>query len=247
MLFRSDFERTRARAASRAVPRQAVDFTAGAGALGEHRSKAVLQRYGIPVVRELLLTPPEVEALTALPLAFPVAVKLESPDLPHKTEAGGVELGIADPYELDEAQYGAALELLRGQRKIVSRYWHDPFIQIDDFVNEGVVASSSWPFMVNILVRQGKPIASTIPKEGATGWADTTMMHVDAPHPVCAQRWLEHSLDAKVQGDLAAWFGSVPVVPAACRDNPLLGEDGCARNGFENFEKIRFWRTPTSR
>ena len=156
------------------------------------------------------------------------------------------ELGITDPYELSEEQYQAALTLLRGQRKIVSRYWHDPFIQIDDFTNEGVVASSSWPLMVNILVGQGKPIASTIPDEGATGWADTTMLHVDAPHPNCAYRWLAHSVDAKVQGDIAAFFGSVPVVPAACEGNELLGESGCKRNGFENFDKIRFWRTPVS-
>jgi putative spermidine/putrescine transport system substrate-binding protein len=157
------------------------------------------------------------------------------------------ELGIHDPYELNEKQYKAALDLLRGQRKIVSRYWHDAFMQIDDFANEGVVASSSWPFMVNIMVRDGKPIASTIPAEGATGWADTTMQHVDAPHPKCARLWIEHSLDPKVQGDLAAWFGSVPAVPAACQDNALLGKDGCRTNGIENFDKIHFWRTPTSR
>jgi putative spermidine/putrescine transport system substrate-binding protein len=46
------------------------------------------------------------------------------------------ELGIVDPYELDEKQYAAAIDLLRQQRKIVSRYWHDAFIQIDDFKNE---------------------------------------------------------------------------------------------------------------
>ncbi len=129
----------------------------------------------------------------------------------------------------------------------MTRYWHDPSIQVDDFTNEGVVASSSWPFMVNLLVQQGKPIASTIPKEGATGWADTTMMHVDSPHPVCAQRWIDHSLDEKLQGDLAAWFGSVPAVPAACKGNELLGETGCRTNGIDDFDKIRFWRTPTSR
>jgi putative spermidine/putrescine transport system substrate-binding protein len=156
------------------------------------------------------------------------------------------ELGIIDPYELNEKQYAAALQLLRRQRQIVSRYWHDPFIQIDDFVNEGVVASSSWPFMVNLLVRQGRPIASAIPKEGATGWADTTMVHVDGPHPVCAQRWLEHSLDPKLQGDLAAFFGSVPVVPAACEGNALLGPDGCRTNGIDNFASVYFWRTPRS-
>ena len=156
-------------------------------------------------------------------------------------------LGITNPYELNPDQYQAVLELLRGQRKIVSRYWHDAFIQVDDFSNEGVVASSSWPFMVNILVRQGKSIASTVPKEGATGWADTTMIHVDAPHPECAELWLRHSITPKVQGDVAAWFGSVPAVPAACANNSLLGPEGCKTNGLENFDRTHFWRTPMSR
>ncbi|GAB4224173.1 MAG: ABC transporter substrate-binding protein [Kiloniellaceae bacterium] len=157
------------------------------------------------------------------------------------------ELGIKDPYELNEEQYKAALDLLRGQRELVSRYWHDAFIQIDDFNNEGVAASSSWPFQVNLLVADKKPIASTVPEEGATGWADTTMMHAEAPHPNCAYMWLEHSINPKLQGDLAAWFGSVPVVLDACRGNALLGDEGCATNGLGDFEKISFWRTPVSK
>ncbi|MBL9052836.1 MAG: extracellular solute-binding protein, partial [Tabrizicola sp.] len=55
------------------------------------------------------------------------------------------ELGITSPYELNEDQYKAALDLLRQQRDLTSRYWHDAFIQMDDFKNEGVVASGSWP------------------------------------------------------------------------------------------------------
>ena len=132
------------------------------------------------------------------------------------------ELGIKDPYELNEDQYKAALDLLRGQRKLVGRYWHDAFVQMDDFKNEGVVASG-------VLAVPGQPAAGrrrsrspAFPKEGATGWADTTMMHVDAAHPNCAYMWLEHSLNPKLQGDLAAWFGSVPAVPAACKGNALL-------------------------
>ena len=159
------------------------------------------------------------------------------------------ELDIKDPYELNEDQYKAALDVLRGQRKIVGRYWHDATMQTDDFKNEGVVASSSWPFQVNTLQADPKklPIASTIPEEGATGWADTTMMHADAAHPNCAYLWMEHSLEAKLQGDLAAWFGSVPVVAAACKGNALLTDAGCDGNGMGNFEKIRFWRTPTAK
>lgn len=156
------------------------------------------------------------------------------------------ELGIKDPYALDETQYKAALDLMRGQRKLVGKYWHDANIQIDDFKNEGVVASSTWPFQVNLLKSQNAPVESVFPVEGTTGWADSTMLHVDAPHPNCAYKWIEHSLDPKPQGDLAAWFGSVPVVPAACKGNALLGDSGCDTNGYGNFDRIRFWRTPTT-
>jgi putative spermidine/putrescine transport system substrate-binding protein len=156
------------------------------------------------------------------------------------------ELGIADPYALNEDQYRAALDLLRGQRRLVGRYWHDANIQIDDFKNEGVVASSSWPFQVNLLKAGGAPVASVFPREGATGWADTTMLHAEAAHPECAYRWLAHSLDPKLQGDLAAWFGSVPAVPAACTGNALLTDAGCATNGFDNFDQISFWKTPVA-
>lgn len=154
------------------------------------------------------------------------------------------ELGIADPYELNQTQFDAAIALLKGQRQLIGRYWHDANVQVDDFVNEGVVASSAWPFQVNLLKAKKSPIESTIPVEGATGWADTTMIHSQASHPNCAYKWLEHSLSAKLQGDVAAWFGSVPVVPAACKGNALLGAEGCETNGSENFERISFWRTP---
>ncbi|MFM5802598.1 ABC transporter substrate-binding protein [Aeromonas veronii] len=155
-------------------------------------------------------------------------------------------LGIKDPYELNEDQYKASLDLLRKQRQLVGRYWHDAFVQIDDFKNEGVVASGSWPFQANSLIADKQPIATTVPKEGVTGWADTSMVHSDAKNLTCAYKWLEHSLSNKLQGDLAAWFGSVPVVPAACEGNALLGPTGCKTNGIDNFDRVRFWRTPVS-
>ena len=157
------------------------------------------------------------------------------------------ELGIKDPYELTETQYKAVLDVLRKQHPLIQRYWHDANVQVQDFTNEGVVASSSWPFQVNTLVANNQPVASTVPAEGATGWADTTMMHADAKHPNCAYKWLEWSINPKVQGDVAAWFGSVPVVPAACNGNDLLGAEGCKTNGIDNFERIHFWRTPEAR
>jgi putative spermidine/putrescine transport system substrate-binding protein len=139
------------------------------------------------------------------------------------------------------------LEVLRTQHPLIQRYWHDTTTQVDDMTKEGVVASSTWPFQVNTLIANKQPIASTVPADGATGWADTTMMHSSAKHPNCAYQWLEWSISAKVQGDVAAWFGSVPVVPAACEHNELLGADGCKTNGIDNFDKIKFWRTPEAK
>lgn len=156
------------------------------------------------------------------------------------------ELGITDPYQLNEEQYKAALDVLRTQRTLVGRYWHDAFIQMDDFTNEGVVASGSWPFMVNVLKAGGAPVGSVFPKEGITGWADTTMLAVDSKNPNCAYMWMEHSLSPKVQGDVSAWFGTVPSVPAACKGNELLTDEGCSANGYDNFDQIRFWRTPVA-
>jgi putative spermidine/putrescine transport system substrate-binding protein len=39
----------------------------------------------------------------------------------------------------------------------------------------------------------------------------------------------------------------VPAVPAACKGNALLGDEGCKTNGFENFGRIKFWRTPVAK
>ena len=154
------------------------------------------------------------------------------------------ELGIQDPYLLDEKQYAAVLELLRQQHQLVHRYWHDVTVQMNDFKNEGVVASGAWPYQVNALQTDKQPIASTVPAEGATGWADTTMLHAEAKHPNCAYQWLNWSLEPRVQGDVAAWFGSLPAVPAACTASELLGAEGCKTNGFDQFDKIAFWKTP---
>mgnify|MGYP003382420706 CR=1 FL=1 len=157
------------------------------------------------------------------------------------------ELKITSPYELNEDQYKAALDLLRQQRNLVGRYWHDAFIQIDDFKNEGVVASGSWPFQVGLLKADGQPVASTIPEEGATGWADTTMLATGAANPNCAYMWMEHSLSSNLQADLSVWFGSNPVVPAACTDGSgMQTAEGCTANGLDDFDKIRFWTTPTA-
>ena len=100
---RRDDHRPGSRKLERIAARQSLELPPGAGALGERRSKAVLQRYGVPAVREVLLKPSQIDALEVSPLAFPVAVKIESADLPHKTEAGAVRLNVRDLAGLKQA------------------------------------------------------------------------------------------------------------------------------------------------
>ncbi len=154
------------------------------------------------------------------------------------------DLGIDDPYALSQEQFDAVIALLEGQNGLVNGYWHDVVAQIEDFGDSSTVASGTWPYQVNALAAEGAAVASTVPAEGATGWADTTMLHTNAAHPNCAYLWMEHSLDPVVQGDVASWFGAAPSVPAACEASELLGPDGCATNNFNEFDSIAFWKTP---
>jgi len=65
----------------------------GRTSLSEHESKHVLRVYGIPVTKERVVASPD-ELAAALPeFDYPVVLKIDSPDILHKTEAGLVELG----------------------------------------------------------------------------------------------------------------------------------------------------------
>jgi putative spermidine/putrescine transport system substrate-binding protein len=157
------------------------------------------------------------------------------------------ELGIKEPYELNEDQYKARSTCCAQQRELVGRYWHDAY-HPDRRLQErrrgrlGVVAVPGQP-------AQGdkQPIASTIPEEGVTGWADTTMMHVDAPNPNCAYMWMEHTLcvepaERPYRSGSARTRRCRPPAPtdAACDQGRLHA------NGLDDFDKIRFWTTPVS-
>jgi acyl-CoA synthetase (NDP forming) len=90
------FEQRPRHVAPRLIAKQPFELPQTAGTLGEHRSQQMLGQYGIPVVTETLLSTAAIAGLARPPLPFPLAVKIESPDLPHKTEAGAVRLGVPD-------------------------------------------------------------------------------------------------------------------------------------------------------
>jgi len=71
--------------------------------LTERESKAVLSLYGIPTVREIRADSLEAALAAAAQLGFPVALKVESADIVHKTEAGVVALNLRSAAELTKA------------------------------------------------------------------------------------------------------------------------------------------------
>ncbi|MHB1419198.1 MAG: acetate--CoA ligase family protein [Bacillota bacterium] len=73
--------------------------------LTEYQSKKILAAYGIPATREDLATTAEEAVRIADTLGYPVVAKIESPDILHKTDAGGVKLNL-DNAEKVRAAYG---------------------------------------------------------------------------------------------------------------------------------------------
>lgn len=72
-------------------------------ALSETDSKRVLDCYGIAIPREILARDPEEAVQASREIGGAVALKIVSPDILHKTEAGGVKLGLSSPQDVSTA------------------------------------------------------------------------------------------------------------------------------------------------
>jgi acetate---CoA ligase (ADP-forming) len=74
-----------------------------AGAVAEHRAKALLARAGVPVPKGELAQDLPGAGVIAARIGFPVALKAQATSLPHKSDAGGVILDVGDPAALADA------------------------------------------------------------------------------------------------------------------------------------------------
>lgn len=96
---------TRPASTPRPVAPRPLDLPPAARTLSEHESRACLAAYGVPVTRARLVAPDAIDRLARAPLPYPLAVKVDSPDIAHKTEAGAVRLGVRNLSALKQAAH----------------------------------------------------------------------------------------------------------------------------------------------
>jgi acetyl-CoA synthetase len=81
--------------------------------IGERAAKQILAAYGVDVVEERVAADPGEAARAARDLGFPVVLKVDSPDLAHKSEAGGVRLNLRSAEEVEAAGAAALAAVAR--------------------------------------------------------------------------------------------------------------------------------------
>jgi putative spermidine/putrescine transport system substrate-binding protein len=160
------------------------------------------------------------------------------------------DLGIEDPYELNQEQFDAAVNLLKQQKPLVKKYWALASDEIDLFKNGDATIGASWPYQTNTLVADKVPVKDMIPTEGATGWADTWMLAKDSQHVNCAYLWMKHVSTPKVQAQQAIYFGETPANTKACAEMDKQSPGSCKQYHADApasyFNQIKFWKTPVA-
>jgi putative spermidine/putrescine transport system substrate-binding protein len=157
------------------------------------------------------------------------------------------DLGITNPYQLNEDQFAAAVDLLEAQRDSGAIYWGTYTDQVASFTSGDVVAGTTWQFQVNLLQGEDQPIEAVLPDEGSTGWSDTWMVHSEAAHPNCMYMWMDHMMSPEANGQATVWFGEAPTSEAACDVAEELSPGHCELTHAQDeayYDKIWYWSTP---
>jgi putative spermidine/putrescine transport system substrate-binding protein len=150
-------------------------------------------------------------------------------------KAHNPDLAIDDPYELTPEQLDAAVELLKGQSDLISKYWALYTDEIDGFVDGSMVAGTAWPINLTY-AKADAPVAAVIPEEGVTGWADTWMLNEEADHPNCMLEWMKYSMRPEVQATTGIFYGAAGSNVESC---DLIAK-GLGKGGKELIDSVEY-------
>jgi putative spermidine/putrescine transport system substrate-binding protein len=161
------------------------------------------------------------------------------------------DLGIENPYELNEEQFNAAIDLLKEQQANVGEYWSEAAKQISAFAGGDVTVGTTWQYQYFALKEEGAPMEASpasqgfLPKEGATGWSDTWMIAKDAKHPNCMYEWMDWIISPKANAQVAEYFGEAPAQEKACEEtkNPNFCSEYHAEEP-DFWKRVYYWETP---
>ena len=161
------------------------------------------------------------------------------------------DLGIDNPYELNQEQFDAAVNLLKEQRPNVGEYWSVAAKQISAFANGDDQIGTTWQYQYFTLKDSGEPVAASpasqgfLPSEGATGWSDTWMISSQAQHPNCMYKWMNWIVSPTANAQVAEFFGEAPAQSLACdqtADRNFCAKYHAGNPGF--WRRVYYWETP---
>jgi putative spermidine/putrescine transport system substrate-binding protein len=158
------------------------------------------------------------------------------------------DLGIKNPYALDDKQFDAAVDLLKTQNKIIGEYWSDYTKSVQAFKSGDTVLGTTWQVITNLAKADQAPVEAILPSEGSTGWSDTWMIAAKAKHPNCGYLWMNHIVAPETNAAVAEWFGEAPSNKLACdktSDKAFCDTYHASDEAF--FDKIWYWTTPVTR
>src|SRR3954447_17265103 len=157
------------------------------------------------------------------------------------------DLKISNPYELDDAQFTAAVDLLKTQRGLVGEYWSDATKNISAYEAKSIVLGTTWQYNANVISGDKKvQVSTTVPKEGSTGWSDTWMIAKDAKHPNCMYKWFDWIVSPKVNAQVAEYFGEAPAQTKACEETTDKNHCTTYHALDQTYaDQIAYWTTPT--
>lgn len=156
------------------------------------------------------------------------------------------DLGITNPYALDETQLEAAKNLLIQQRELIGEYWSDYTKTLTSFTQGDSLIGTTWQIIVNLAQGEKASVEAILPSEGSTGWSDTWMVAHDAENVNCAYLWADHITSAQTNADVAEWFGEAPANEKSCE--LTADKDHCATfhaGDTSYWEQVFYWQTPT--